>query len=145
MPESPGLVAWIAVLGGPAASFEDLRTALTHREFLLGAICQIPFLLLLSAQAVLGYVIWAKWFLIASGKDATSRRYWSLASLHHFGWVLVAGCLNWRLTVPLSLAMFWYSVAVLVCCCVAVFLAGGGKASADSPGGKRHPTGISPV
>src|SRR4051812_23392933 len=60
------LIAWIAVFGGPAAALEDLA----HVERRPAALIQAPCLLLMSAQAALGYYVWSKWLVIASAEDA---------------------------------------------------------------------------
>ncbi len=68
----------------------------------------------LALQSGSGYLIWAGWFLIATGLNGSARWFWGLAALHEGIWILL-----WSFADPVRDLMLWYSVFVALACLIA--------------------------
>src|SRR5687767_13986576 len=76
------LIAWIAIVGGPAAMVEEFQAG--RMEDVLALALFWP---LFAAHVTLGYFVWVRWFSITRDRTKSTRRFWLIASGHHLAWV----------------------------------------------------------
>jgi hypothetical protein len=106
------LIAWIFVLGGPAAIVEEYRAGR-----MMDVLDLILFWPLWAVHISLGYFIWSRWFSITRGNGKSTRRFWVLASGHHLAWIAFGVVAH--LQGDSSPAILGYAVVVFCVCAIA--------------------------
>lgn len=111
------LIAWIAIVGGPAAMIEEFRAG--RISSVLGLLVFCP---LFAAHVGLGYWIWARWLSITRDGSKSTRRFWLIASGHHLAWLAFGG-LTYLENDPVPPAIFGYAFVVFCACVIAALAA----------------------
>jgi hypothetical protein len=105
------MIAWIFIFGLPVVVVEEYQAGRIR------AVVQLVVLWpLFAGHFPLGYLVWSRWLLIALGRRRSTRRFWVVASVHHFCW-LVISLIEYLQGNSLSPVIDGYAAVVFSCVC----------------------------